>query len=108
MDNHEEMEWVMLVYGGIFLAAIAISTFITALVASAACLRKKFPVQPVILYWLAFAILLTIWQCCTWIGAVWIALLGSPVFIVLFWYYDKINTRLRFTKSNSSHNADDL
>lgn len=87
--NDEEGMWVVLIFGGMFLGAIAASTFVLAIVCTVAAIKGSYSVRPIAVYWCACgwiavsATLVDLWFAASIFGFI------SPVFLGLFWYYDR-------------------
>lgn len=102
--NNEELQWCVVIYGGMFLAGLAISTFILALICTGACIVGKFSVRPIALYWCSSGWLGVMTTMTDWVVPGWIFLFISPVFIALFWYYDRQTAKQMTTSQESAEN----
>ncbi len=104
MDNGEQDLWLLLVFGALFGLAIATITTFLAVACTVASIMGKFPVLPMLFYWLFFGTILLLFRN-EFIGnlrifsgafeyfSLWIYALGSPFFAGLFWYIDYKQTK---------------
>jgi hypothetical protein len=103
MDNNENALWMLIILGGYLLAAISFATTLIAIVCSVSCIRKRFPFQPVVVYWMFTGVVCALVPYVDMHIAVWYYILPSPVFALLFWYYDHINSKRKHSPQLSEH-----